>query len=65
MLEIYFSQLFSNFADLKACFKACKIRSPFFFMSIPTSVSTSVLNDSDILVGFPISSHIAMHYHSD
>ena len=34
--EVHFSLLFSNKADFRVCFVACKIRSPLFFMSIPT-----------------------------
>ena len=36
VLEVYFSLLFSNKADFRVCFVARKIRSPLFFMSIPT-----------------------------
>ena len=54
MLEIYFSQLFSNITNPKACFKAHKIRLPFFsYRSL--LLSTSVLNDSmwlKLLEGF-------------
>ena len=35
-LEVHFSLLFSNKADFRVCFVARKIRSPLFFMSIPT-----------------------------
>ena len=36
VLEVHFSLLFSNKADFRVCFVARKIRSPLFFMSIPT-----------------------------
>ena len=36
VLEVQFSLLFSNKADFRVCFVARKIRSPLFFMSIPT-----------------------------
>ena len=36
VLEIYFSELFSNITNPKVCFQARKIRLPFFFISIPT-----------------------------
>ena len=36
VLEVHFSLLFSNKADFRVCFAADKIRSPLFFMSIPT-----------------------------
>ena len=36
VLEVYFSLLFSSKADFRMCFVARKIRSPLFFMSIPT-----------------------------
>ena len=36
VLEVHFSLLFSNKTDFRVCFVACKIRSPLFFMSIPT-----------------------------
>ena len=36
VLEVHFSLLFSNKADFRVCFVAHKIRSPLFFMSIPT-----------------------------
>ena len=44
MLEIYFNELFSSIANLKACFQTRKIRLPFFsYRSL--LLSTSVLND--------------------
>ena len=44
MLEIYFSELFSNITNPKACFQARKIRLPFFsYRSL--LLSTNVLND--------------------
>ena len=36
VLEVYFSLLFSNKVDFRVCFVAHKIRSPLFFMLIPT-----------------------------
>ena len=33
MLEIHFSQLFSNIAYFKACFKVPKIQLPFFILT--------------------------------
>ena len=36
VLEVQFSLFFSNKADFRVCFVARKIRSPLFFMSIPT-----------------------------
>ena len=36
VLEVHFSLLFSDKADLRVCFVARKIRLPLFFMSIPT-----------------------------
>ena len=35
MLEIHFSQLISDNAYFKACFKVPKIWLPYFFISIP------------------------------
>ena len=36
VLEVHFSLLFSNKAHFRVCFVVRKIRSPLFFMSIPT-----------------------------
>ena len=36
VLEVHFSLLYSTKADFRVCFVARKIRSPLFFMSIPT-----------------------------
>ena len=36
VLEVHFSRLLSSKAYFKVCFEVQKIRSPFFFMSIPT-----------------------------
>ena len=36
VLEEHFIQLFSNKAHFRVCFAVRKIRSPLFFMSIPT-----------------------------
>ena len=48
MLEIYFSELFSNINNPKACFQARKIRLPFFsYRSL--LLSTSVLNDKQLI----------------
>ena len=38
VLEVHFSLLFANKAPFRVCFVVCKIRSPLFFMSIPTIV---------------------------
>ena len=45
MLEIHFSQLFSNSDYFKACFKARKIRLPFFSHRF-LLLTTSVLNNN-------------------
>ena len=45
VLEVHFSLLFANKAHFRVCFMARKIRSPLFFMSIPTIRYTSAPND--------------------